>query len=195
MPPPWRGQAGSTFQKWTFPDNARFGVQPDAGFSNPVDTPVLNVSGNATWAGGNWTLGPRVGNTLRGRLVFTIPNFDQTDMSKEVWTGVTYFGVVPAPEVSIAPQGGGPVFSENVGERSFTNLPNGRTFMHSVFTFDRCPEAEDVIVAAPPGMTVVIDQVVIDTRCFAPIPEPACGVGGAILLSRVLARRRRAEQV
>ena len=98
----------------------------------------LDVLGNATWANNVWTLGPKSGNTLAGRLDFTVANLDDP-MSKEVWVAITYTGArFPPPDVDIAPSTGGPLFT-HTGVVDNRLTPNGDFFTRKVFTFPTCP--------------------------------------------------------
>lgn len=182
LPPPWRGDPGTTMQQWTFPNGNTNDVPPDAGFSNPFGTPELEVIGQATFANGAWTLAP---GGIPGRLQFFVQNSPHLDMIKEVWLQVTFSGDNP-PDIGVSGAEGQGPFTFG-GSQSQPGTAPGTIVFRTSWTLNTCPAAEFITVRPPlAGGTVTIHQTVIDTRC---VPEPILAAPAACLA--LVPRRRR----
>lgn len=183
VPPPWRGDEGSTFQEWTF-STPVLTPPPDV-VLNPYGDPLLRLD-SCYWIEymdqrtrkGIWT--------LSGEIDVYIPNVNRDWPEKHIWVQLTWKpGTLQDPYLPNEPIVGVNPFKTMAASRTDTALANG--WVHSVFAIDIWPNpiAEWVAVKGD----ILVDQLVIDTIC---VPEPMTvtllGLGGLALLGN---RRRR----
>jgi hypothetical protein len=185
-PPPWRFGPDTTFQHWDFTGGPA-GGPPDAGVFNPFGVPTLAPAG--VWLP-VFSGRTAVWDISSGSLSFTVPNDPMPPPhAKELWLQVTFFagtaGVIPPALSVISPLG---PFGM-IAAPAFTPLGGG--WVHELTKWgitQGCPQFERVTISSgQPGIVQCIDQVVIDTRCFA-IPAPGSAalvaMGGLIALRR-----------
>jgi hypothetical protein len=194
--PSWRGQAGSTFQEWTFDTDAN----PAA--PNSVNNPYGPATATITVGmfGSGWLdqlpgLGTQtgywdIGDAVEGpQIVLDIANSPDVRPYKEIWVQVTsWVDISQAPVVNVP----GAMFlgSEQLVVES---VPTGGNWIMNLtkWRIEPNPSQEQVILAAMPMFGAVIDRIVVDTIC---VPEPVSLltllVGGVAVLSR---RRRTAR--
>ncbi len=146
----------------------------------------MSPVGAATWlpafAGRN-----NVWDISNGGLNFDVPNTGVAIHQKDLWLQITFFG--PAPTVNPALF----VFSSSgtpftlIGGPIDTPLANGWVHQLTQWHIPVCPQAEHVTIQ-PLGVPLTVDQVVIDTECYA-VPAPAAA--SLLGMSGLLALRRR----
>jgi hypothetical protein len=187
-PPPWRFGPDTTFQHWDF-SAGPIGGPPDAGLFNPFGVPMMTPGGGAAFLpafsgrSNVWSLGT-------GSLNFDIPNdLMPPPHQKELWLQITFFagavGLVP-PGISVTSPLGPFV---PIAAPSYTMLPGGWVHQLTKWSLPACPGVERVtIFPQQPGLNQFIDQVVIDTNCFA-VPGP--GSAALLAMGGMLALRRK----
>lgn len=167
LPPCWRGQVGTTFQRWTFNTNAN-PASPELA-SNPYGSPQAEVTVGPFGAGWLWDLrfGTNRGYWDLGRggtISISIPDDPSapTGAWKYVWVQVTHWedsGIFTAPAVGVS---GGVLVStrRQVVEPTYF----GQWALHqSLWRLEPSPAQETVTLTAGPKGAVV-DQVVVDTK-------------------------------
>jgi len=184
-PPPWRFSAGTTVQHWDF-SSGPTGVAPDAlPLNNIYGSPFMGSSG-AAWLP---SFGGRsdVWDLAGGALHFDIPNTGVLTHQKELWLQVT-FAIGPASPFPPAYSVAGPTGLFTPIGGFITMLGNGWAHQLTQWAIPNCPPFERVTIQpAIPAIQLVIDQVVIDTRCIVPTP----GTASLLALSCLCALRRR----
>jgi len=167
--PAWRGQQGTTYQQWTFDDD-----------DNPAaPESILNAYGTASaditvkengagWQESLITAPERTGVWVDLDAVsLTVDNSPDALPYKEVWIQVTYYeGSAHPPEVVIDSAELLHTTSEDVGPTD--PMGNSWIVQHSRWRIEPNPSHEVVSLtpsSGPFGMT--IDQIVVDTICFA----------------------------
>lgn len=180
-PPPWRGQPGTTFQKWEFmtPNPSPL---PDA-MNNPYGIPqtmVLPGFQQVWWP----ELKGRMGVwPLSGSIETTIPNSPIANPWKDVWVQLTWSPQVPGGVVMVEERRFGGIFTE------ISRMPLGGEWFHSTYHFRIYPNPdwETIFIWG----SVDVDELVIDTQC---VPEPSSLMvlaGSLFGLAGFIARRRR----
>jgi hypothetical protein len=177
LPPPFRGQPGTTFQAWAF-NTATLGA-PDG------DCPYNNLAGvpMATGVGNQWlNVYPPNPPNLQGiqclqpggALVHTIPNFADPFLLKTIWVQVVFHPHMGSDILIDVDDGlGGLAVSTGMQDLP---VPGHPAWIHRTLTFcflNECPPLEQVTITGvyPPGCTppdchVDIDQVIVDAACF-----------------------------
>lgn len=186
FPPPWRNQAGTTLQEWTFPD-ANQNPPPDV-VINPYGMPGAQVwPGTGQWWWAMW--GGRMGVwPLSGAMEFTIPNQNIPNPYKDIWIQITWAKQAFLSEPVLSSVPGGTVELVRQVDLGPTGEPPpaGANWWHSTYKIRIYPNPASEVIRI--DGTVMVDQIVIDTIC---VPEPATmallGLGSLVLL-----RRRRA---
>jgi hypothetical protein len=191
-PPPWRFQPGTTFQHWDFSAGPNGGPPDGPGINlfNPYGTPVLIPVGNSSWQASVANRNNVWAVNGGGQLVFNIPNeLDPPPHQKELWLQITFFAPAPIipPGVTVMTPNGN--FFTQIGGPFTTTFADGWTHQLTQWAYPECPGFEHVTIFPPqPGVTLFVDQVVIDTRCYV-VPEP--GVLAMLGVAGVVAGRRR----
>jgi len=162
-PPPWeRNTDGTTFQKWSFDASAAKGpMAPDESY-NIYGEPLLRVDTTADWNQGAWP--------LTGEIDMIIPNRPDSgpDSYKEIWLQLTWEAAGLDPFVWDRPVVGletNPLYEGVEIHRSDMDLGNDWT--HTLFEIRVWPNPREEWIAIKGD--IVVDQVVVDTRC---VPEP-----------------------
>jgi len=190
LPPPWRGQASTTRQQWTFPNDNKNNVPPNGFNANPNGNASVFISGNASWAGGEWTLNPGTTNPPQdpGEMLFLVPNMRDADHAKLVRVQVTFRSASGnPPDTTVSPSTGTGNFTPTFTSGGVPGPSPGTIVQAQDFTFPTCPASEFIRLRPPTaGGSVNVRQVVIDTIC----PEPTVGTA-ALTAAVVLMRRRR----
>ncbi len=189
LPPPWRGQEGSTTQVWNFGGSAD-PAAPDQ-VNNPYGASTADITVGQFGSGwldqlpamgtqtGYWDLGSN------GSIVIDIDNRPEPLPYKEIWVQVTYFNdISQAPIVNVPGAtrlGTETVTVENVDASAAWLLDLSK------WRIEPNPVHEQIVVNSSPMWGAVVDQIVVDTICA---PEP--GTVGLLSLSAcvLLAGRR-----
>ena len=200
-PPSWRGDAGSTFQEWTFTNDYNdTNIAPDSGYINSYGIPSLSIVLGGEFAEGYiegdfmppetgvWDLG------INGTMNISIPNSSNTsaDSYKLIKVQVTYFDSSPlyAPSVFINHNAllldSGTTWVSN--EQGF---PGDWMSYWSEWQITPNPTNEEITIMSSTSGSL-IDQVVVDTKCVGTtvVPEPSsilaliAGIPGLLLLKR-----------
>jgi hypothetical protein len=201
--PPWRGDAGSTYQQWTFGTNSRTVVadthweECEGNLTDPVATisPTAGYSMNFAGRTGQWILEEPHGEMI----VLDIDNCDLPNPEKYIWMQVTYFVGAFYQDQPYSE----PLIDVLAGEAMVTDISSGQTAVVGdvgygqwivelyKFRIEPNPISEEIRISPPPGPQggpqgmSRIDQVVVDTIC---IPEPATmgllALGGVAMLRR-----------
>ncbi|MCC6662004.1 MAG: hypothetical protein IT437_14100 [Phycisphaerales bacterium] len=184
-PPPWRFNPGTTVQHWDF-SSGPIGFAPDAGpLNNPFGNPIMTPGAGANWLpvfGGRNDVWAIAGSSLN----FDVPNTGNQANQKELWLQVTYFSAAPALNPNYVIGGASGPFTQFGSQ--VTPLGNGWFHELSKWKVAPCPPAERVsILPSTAGAQMLIDQVVIDTRCAVPAP----GVAVLLAMAGLAAVRRR----
>ncbi len=186
FPPPWRGTPGSTFQKWQFLPGTD-PTRPEM-VANPAGQPFLQPGPGTVYLeiapGTNPSTGPDGLGVWcidpGGVLLFTIPNFMDLTMEKQIYIQYKYFSPGAEPQFMILDAAGGmiPTTQPFVCTPSPGHIP-GQSYSCKDYLLPFCPGLEVIKVTNPdPVNPLYLDQIVIDTRCI-----PAPGVGSAMLLA------------
>jgi hypothetical protein len=195
--PTWRGQEGTTFEKWEFNSSAN-PADPDV-INNPYGTASAAITLGRMGDGwinqypglgtptGYWDIGapgtPPEGPN--GQIVIDIDNRLEPLPYKEIWVQVTCFKDTVQPPIVSVP---GATLLE---DPTLTVVEDAPPFGEWVLQLTKWriepnPSHEQVILSADPLWGATIDEVVIDTIC---IPEPA--TFGLLVVGCLVAFRRR----
>ena len=184
-PPSWRGEEGTTFQQWSFSEQNYAWVNPDAGWDNEFGTPQLFLDRNSLW---NATVGEHTGvwtfEGFMGGVGIDISNNPVSRPEKEMWVELTWkeaglMDFVPdVPSINVVAD-----LDSKLVER-IQEISIGDGWMSTLFkiTLQPNPPREWVTITGD----ILLDHVVIDTRC---IPEPA--TIAILVCGALLAFRRR----
>jgi hypothetical protein len=187
FPAPWRFLPGTTVQHWDFTAGPGGGAPDALPLNNPFGSPMMSPGAGAVWfpaANGRTDIWDLSGN---GSLTFDIPNTGNQNNQKEVWLQVTYFSAATTPPPSYTVTSSVAPFTQISSQ--VTPLPGGWFHELTRWATPVCPPVEKIaIFPSQVGAITLIDQVVVDTRCF-PIPTP--GAATALALGGLVALRRR----
>lgn len=179
--PTWRGQPGTTYERWEFPTNANPSA-PDV-FTNPYGMPSFSVTPSATthyWSSfegrqGVWK--------FEDFMYLDIPNNPVPNDTKLVWLQFTYY----------AAGGSRPIVYSNPPESLIdvvyppTLVPGSTFWYHTAIQLTLHPNpAFEQITIEPMDCTLYVDEIVVDTICF---PEPTTALM-LVLPTLALLRRR-----
>jgi len=186
VPPPWRGQDGTTYQQWRFDDadNPALPEVIDNSYGDALAAITVGEFGSGwieggppTWAQqGFWDLGSD------GSIVLEIDNRPDPLAYKELWIQVTYLqGPFEQPSVHVPG-------AEFISEQTVLVAPDPPSTWYlyqSVWRIEPNPAHEEIVILSEPNWGSAVDQIVVDTLC---IPEPSCMI---LLAAGVAAIRRR----
>lgn len=178
VPPPWRGDANTTFQEWEFLTNDNPAAPLAGNLSNPYGSPSAAITvgtlGSGWWAtyppiaGGRegvWDIGQG-----DGQIVLTIPNSADTGPLtwKEVLVQIAYYkDLTGAPTIDVP----GASLSDS-GSQLVETVPSwGQWWVDwSLWRIEPNPLEETIIISGNDPNMSMIDQIVVDTQS---VPEPA----------------------
>ncbi|OHB75808.1 MAG: hypothetical protein A2W31_04320 [Planctomycetes bacterium RBG_16_64_10] len=187
-PPPWRGQPGTTFEEWVF-STPNPETPPDMVY-NPYGVPIAEVSPGPgqDWMdlwGGHQGIWP-----LSGTIELDIPNLPEPNPLKDIWVQLTWAKQLEnsTPDIWELDSGvHGSLVSEVVLGPTGHPAPNDLWF-HSTYQIRLYPNPSSETVKI--DGTLLVDQVVIDTRCTVPEPS-SLSIALLALGGLALVRRRR----
>src|ERR1039458_7912606 len=174
FPPCWRGNPGTTYENWSFNTNSN-PAAPEV-FTNVNGTPQASLIVGAFGTG--WkssTVGGRTGAWdlgQAGTASLAVPNFGGAPAWKNVQVQVTYFdapGFYLPPVVSIA---GATFVSSQVINNQVAAPGNWKTYQ-TVWLLQPSPASETIALSGDAIKGLLIDQIIVDTRCAAP-PAITC---------------------
>jgi len=195
-PPVWRGQSGSTLQRWDFTGNSTTPT-PDV-LTNPYGTPTLSVDFNPPFGSGWYNTpsgyGTRQGfwDIANGSMTMDIPSVPVPAFYLQIQLQVTYWrDVSQAPTFNLSPSAIqiGPTITTLVED------PAGLGAWYSdLIVWEVTPGPGDQFITLQGDTTFgsVIEQVIVDTRA---VPEPAVlGLAalftGSLLLRHFVRRKQ-----
>ncbi len=167
--PAWRGQQGTTYQQWTFDDDDNPAVPENILNSyGPASADITVKENGAGWQESLITAPERTGVWVDLDAVsLAIDNSPEALPYKEVWIQVTYYeGSAYPPAVEI--DGAELLHSDSEDVGPSDPMGNSWIVQHSRWRLEPNPTHEVITLAPgaqPFGMT--IDQIVVDTICFA----------------------------
>jgi len=191
VPPPWRGQPGSSWAGWAFL-SAESPIAPDIGnwpYGMPMAQPLPGVGQYylPQWGGreGVWP--------LSGEIWIDMPNRPEPNEYKDIWVQLTWAqqasNVSPIVYFMLDRGGTGMTVMPETGRQVLgaTGDPGGDgLWYHSVYYLRWYPNVPFEVIAVTGAVNV--DQVVIDTIC---IPEPlSVGLLAAGSVALLVRRRR-----
>ncbi|MCP4291478.1 MAG: hypothetical protein GY780_06555 [bacterium] len=177
-----RGEAGSTFQHWTFDTPAMPG--PPTVFDNPYGEPMFELIGNFEY--GEWECpiemdpsgfihGWHCIEPDGGSIVLRIPNTEFTDGEKKIFLQITSS---KGPN-NVAVQGHGANGNNYASGSWNTGLPHiqwGQPApyggMWYTYNYGRyiVPNPQEETITIDVSYCTVIDQIVVDTICTGTVP-------------------------
>ena len=185
VPPPWRGEPGTTLAHWGFGTDQPGG--PDVAVDNPFGTPQL-VTISVTDGGwlafsdgrsGVWSLASSSGDHLR----FTVPMEDPPPPGMHLEVHIQFaFRQINGATLAL-----GTDFLPS--STQFSPLPGGWSHLATVLENSTCTSQTSVSVGAlgAAGRFIEVDDLLIDTRCAADDePIPTVSQWGLALLGVLL---------
>src|SRR5262245_30096179 len=167
-PPCWRGDAGTTYQDWSFAVSNNPAI-PDV-FTNSNGTPLATITpgmfatgwkASALGKSGLWDLGKAA------QVSLAVPNFGGSAASWEyVQVQVTYFdapGFYLPPTTSIA--GATLVSSQTISNNVFG--PGVWRTQVTFWLIQPSPASETIVLTGDASKGLVIEEVIVDTRSSA----------------------------
>lgn len=191
-PPTWRGDPGSTLQRWDFTGNSTT-PSPEV-LANPYGTPTLSVDFNPPYGEGwyNTSPAPNMGthqgiwDIANGSMSLQIPSVPVPAFYLQIQMQVIYWkDLSHAPTFTLSPS------AVQIGS-TFTSVfddPTGSGAWYSdLIVWEVTPGPGDQYITLMGDVTFgsVIDQIIVDTKA---VPEPAV-LGFAALFSASLLLRR-----
>jgi len=180
--PPWqRGDAGTTFQAWSFSTSAKDNVTADAGFIKPEGAydPYLYVNSSYSYnsSAGAWPLGEL--DIFVADFADTSPGTSKQIQIQLTWQGASNNYMPPQPSVNVVPEFNGDPSAFPITDISWQNFEPVNGWNRSLFVFiiEPNPTEEWITIKGD----IIVDQVIVDTIC---VPEPASLVllfGGALM--------------
>ena len=172
--PGWRGDPGSTYQRWEFSTDNPFPV-PDV-VNNPYGTPLLKVNTPFSWDNGAWP--------LSGEIDILIPNYPQIRPEKWIQIQLTWqpAGLDPDPFLADQPLIAVTPF-DGMEMYRYDDDQVAPGWIHSTFDITIWPNPYEEWFTIKGD--ILVDELVIDTIC---IPEPMTvtllGLGGLALMRK-----------
>jgi hypothetical protein len=166
--PCWRGNAGTTYENWSFPSAAS--PTAPAAYNNPNGTPLASLTVGSFGTG--WRSSTPLGNRTNvwdlgeaGQASLSIANFGGSTNSWEyVQVQVTCFvagSFYAAPTISIP---GATLISSQSTNNQTLSLGSWET-IQSVWLIQPSPTSESIIISGSPTSGFLLNQIVVDTRC------------------------------
>ncbi len=169
FPPCWRGASGTTFANWNFTTSNNPALPEQ--FTNPNGMPQATLTIGTAGTGWRASVLSRTNVWDLGRGGFAsvpIANFGgATNSWKYVQVQVTYFedgGIYVAPSVAIA----GATFISSQVVNNQTAFPGAWKTMQTVWRIQPAPAAETIQITGNPAKGLLLDQIIVDTRCSFP---------------------------
>ncbi len=166
LPPSWRGQPGTTFQRWDFLADTN-PATPDL-FTNPFGSAVANIAVGPQGTGW-WMQLPGFGNQTGywdiggegGEIVVSIANQVLPHGYREVWVQITYWrDISDAPVVTVmdaAYQSQQTAVVESV-------ITGGHWLCNrSYWRLEPGPESDGITIIASPAWGTIVESIVVDT--------------------------------
>jgi len=191
--PSWRGDPGSTLQRWDFTGNSTT-PSPEV-LTNPYGTPTLLVDYNPPLGEGYYGSSPApnmgvhtgIWDIANGSMSFGIPSVAVPAFYLQIQLQVTYWlDINQSPSFSLLPGAVqiGPTITTLVDD------PAGSGAWYSdliVWEVTPGPASQAITLLGNATLGSVIDQVIIDTK---PVPEPTAFALGGIFAGLLFLRRR-----
>ena len=187
LAPSWRGEARTTYQKWTFDDPSPIVPFPN-GAGDAIAEITVGQFGSGWWFNelelgqettGYWDIGG-----IDGSIVLDVDNFRDGEY-KLISLQITYYEAIGgAPVVDMIP-GATPYEEANWQEVIVDSDQLGVwKVWQSTWMMMPNPAFEEIIIMGDPAGSI-IDQIIVDTIC---VPEPATLglliMGGVALLKK-----------
>jgi hypothetical protein len=177
IPPPWRGNEGTTYQSWSF-DTAGNPAVPES-ISNPYGDPIADITVGAFGSGwlsqlpglgtpiGYWDIGGE-----GGRIVIVLYPLPRPLAYHQVWVQVTYFADISQP----------PIVDVDAADRvsgqtvAVEQIPGGGAWYLEQSLWQIEPpqrHGEPIVLTSEPLWGALVDQIVVDTDS---VQLPGCNV-------------------
>jgi hypothetical protein len=173
--PPWRGNAGTTYQSWSFSTDAN-PVSPEL-LANPYGQPVASIE--VGYLGSGWIdqlegLGTQTGywdiGGEGGRIVIVMDPLPRPLAYQDIWVQATYFTDITQPPI-VNVEGATRIAGQRLLVESLGG--SGAWYLEqSLWRIDPPRRhGEPVVLTSEPMWGAIIDQIVVDTNS---VQLPAC---------------------
>jgi hypothetical protein len=189
-PAPFRGEANTTFQTWSFSTNANPAFPDEV--MNPYGQPQVDLIGgfaaNTVWLAeenghqGVWV----VDRSIYSDMVASVQNYPKQNPYKEIWLQITYSAQEGnAPMIYVLPDGN---INSYIPMNLISKVKVDDYYYNAVYSLTIRPNPSfEKIFIRPRDCQVFVDCITIDTQC---VPEPMTmvllGLGSLMLRRRVL---------
>jgi hypothetical protein len=159
-PPLWRGEPNTTYQRWEFSDSNSTPSPNEV--VNPLGDPTLTVVDEFSL----WLASDKGHNGVwkfEHYTVVDIPNFDNSNPTKEVWIQIT-----GSSDDSSLPL----VYAEPIAWSTLNNLEQvDADYYHATYSIviEPNPTSESIYIEAR-NCTLYVDEIVVDTICRSGSP-------------------------
>jgi hypothetical protein len=168
LPPPFRGDPGTTFQAWEFNTPVLGAPDGECPPNNPFGPPTATGIGNI-WLAVFPPQPPSLTGVqclpLGASLLFDVPNVADPVLIKTIWVQVV-FHPHNGSDITVSVNDGGGTVAPQTGMQDLP-VPGHPAWIHRTLTFcffNGCPPDVDVLLTSLIDH-VDIDQVIIDTSC------------------------------